>query len=136
MENLNPNKNSKTLSNYSLFTDHINSLTAISCYGGEKKIELILSDRYVPCGGNHTQVRMSSLKSAEPSEKSKTSASSYFIYVGIICDPSIEFIINRLLQNKSMMANMASAIDVPFGRWRSYDKGAFLCPLGTPLRIG
>jgi len=35
-----------------------------------------------------------------------------------------------------MMANMASAIDVPFGHWRSYDTGAFLCPLGTPLREG
>ena len=38
----------------------INSLTAISCYGGEKKIGLILSGRYVPCGGNHKRVRMSS----------------------------------------------------------------------------
>ena len=33
------------------------------------------------------------------------------------------------------MANMASVIDVPFVRWRSYDLGAFLCPLGRPLAI-
>jgi hypothetical protein len=29
-----------------------------------------------------------------------------------------------------MMAKIASAINVPFGRWRSYDTAAFLNPLG------
>jgi len=56
--------------------------------------------------------------------------------VGIVCDPSIEFIINRSQRNKTTMAKTDSAINVPLVRRRSYDTGTFLNPLGTPLRNG
>ena len=56
-------------------------------------------------------------------------------YVGIVSDPSIEFIINWPQQNKTtMMAKAASAINVPLVQQRSYDMGTFLNPLGKPLR--
>jgi hypothetical protein len=32
------------------------------------------------------------------------------------------------------MAEIASAINVPFGRWRSYNTAAFLNPLGCPRK--
>ena len=64
------------------------------------------------------------------------SAFVYSTYVGIICDPLIEFIINRHPQNKSMMVKTASAIDVPFGRRRPSCQGTFLNPLVTPLCLG
>ena len=66
----------------------------------------------------------------------KRSAFHFATYVGIVCDPSIEFIINRPRQNKTTMAKTASVIDVPLVRRSSYDTGTFLNPLGTPLRKG
>ena len=60
----------------------------------------------------------------------------YSTYVGIICDPLIELIINRPPLNKSTMVKTASAINVPFGRRRSYDTTVFATPLGRPLPQG
>ena len=61
---------------------------------------------------------------------------NFATYIGIVCDPSIEFIINRPRRNKTTMAKTASAIIVPLVGRRSYDTGTFLNPLGTPLRKG
>ena len=60
----------------------------------------------------------------------------YSTYVGIICDPLIELIINWPPQYKSTMVKTASAINVPFGRWHSYDTAAFATTLVRPLRQG
>ena len=73
---------------------------------------------------------------ARTKREPKRSACRFTTYVGIVCDPSIEFIINRPRRNKTTMAKTASAIDVPLVQRRSYDTGTFLNPLGTPLREG
>ncbi len=65
---------------------------------------------------------------ARTKREPKRSACCFTTYVGIVCDPSIEFIINRPRRNKTTMAKTASAIDVPLVQRLSYDTGTSLTP--------